>query len=355
MPLVTFLLPTHNRADVLGYAIASVLAQTIHDFELLIVGDGCTDDTEQVVERFQDPRISWLPFEKGPNLGYGHRNTAFRQARGELIAFMAHDDLICHDHLALLLPHFEDHTIDIVHSRPVWIDPHGMLIPSTFSLRNSEQLEFFLNRRFNSIPASCFIHRRSCFERVGYWNDSLPNCGDWDYWARIIEHGGRRNFAVEYRATCLHFRANWRTGTNVAPQEIDAWRSWPVERGEAFLDLERDSVIEEPEQARYWRAMQSDPKRWADMLRDEIAARIDSRVSLADALFRRLEAKGLLQECCSLAYARELEAECARKDAWILELESQCLAKERWNEKLQRDIDELKAAINSATLKGHRE
>lgn len=363
MPLVSFILPTHNRADVLGFAIESVLAQSVADFELLIVGDGCNDETERVVHDFADSRITWMPFAKGPNLGYAHRNVAFQRATGEFIAFMAHDDLICCDHLEILLPHFTDAAIDIVHSRPVWVDPRGRAVPSTFSLRNPKHLQDFLARKLNSIPASCFIHRRECFAKVGYWDESLPNCGDWDFWARIIEHGRGKNIAVDFRATCLHFRANWRTGPRVAPEEIDAWDRWPISRGEIVTSLEQEPRTDGPEQARFWHAMAAHPERWAARFRNELAAQIDSRVALADSALsdadariaqleaQLKEARAQLAQSCSLEYARSLEAECGRKDSWILELEALCLAKERWIEKLQRDID----ALNSIARADHRE
>src|SRR5688572_9109316 len=185
-PTFSVLLPTHNRADVLPLAIRSVLYQTLDDFELLIVGDGCTDQTSDVVREFSDPRIRWFDLSKAPNFGYANRNLVLRKARGKYIAFMAHDDLWLPDHLELLAGCMADPRVEIAYSRPLWVIPPGLLSPGTFNLHDAATLELFVARQSNAIPASCVVHRRTCFEKYGYWNEELSSCADLDLWARII-------------------------------------------------------------------------------------------------------------------------------------------------------------------------
>jgi glycosyltransferase involved in cell wall biosynthesis len=99
-PRITVIMATYNWSTVLPYAIASVLEQTFTDFELLVIGDGCTDDSEDVVRAIDDPRVEWLGIPRSGHQS-GPNNEGIRRARGERIAYLGHDDLWMPEHLAL--------------------------------------------------------------------------------------------------------------------------------------------------------------------------------------------------------------------------------------------------------------
>ena len=179
-PYFSILLPTHNREDVVGFSIESVLAQTFKDFELLIVGDGCTDSTERIVRDFskKDRRIQWFAFPKGPGFGYEHRNTILAKATGDYIAFAAHDNLWFPDHLELFANFFRKNPDYIIaYTRPLWMHPNGTLIPSIFNLGNEKSRRVFFENH-NEIPAHCVVHTRVSGEQVGYYDSEVSQARD---------------------------------------------------------------------------------------------------------------------------------------------------------------------------------
>ena len=283
-PLFSILLPTHNRADVLPFAIHSVLEQSIQDFELLVVGDGCTDETAKIVKSFADPRIIWFNLPKGPNFGYANRNIALRQARGIHIAFMAHDDLWLPDHLALLLPLLEKPDIEIVYSRPLWVLPDGKIAPAVFDLNEPSTLEVFLAKTKNRIPASCVVHRKECFAKYGYWDETLPAGADWNMWIRIIEGGGRKNFIYFPEATCLHFRADWRKKRNFILEHETVWEKFYALGNFALAPMHTPVPEGITEQQAIWQAISARSQEWAGELRTAIRLASDRRVGHSDEL-----------------------------------------------------------------------
>ena len=152
-PRFSVLLPTHDRADVIGFAMSSVLEQTVPDLELLVVGDGCTDDTGRVVTSFDDPRVRWFDLPKAPGYGYANRDRVLEEARGDLVAFMAHDDLMLPDHLEAMQPVFADSRVEWSYSRPAWVSDDGLVVPFPVDLRSPGPFERFMTTE-NPIPAS---------------------------------------------------------------------------------------------------------------------------------------------------------------------------------------------------------
>src|SRR5581483_4609036 len=100
MPLFSVIIPVFNRAAHLKAALASVLAQTEQDFEVLVVDDGSTDNPAEVAQSFADPRIRLIRQE---NRGGGPaRNTGIDAARGRFVALLDSDDVFLPDHLSAM-------------------------------------------------------------------------------------------------------------------------------------------------------------------------------------------------------------------------------------------------------------
>jgi O-antigen/teichoic acid export membrane protein len=107
---VSVIIPVHNGEAHVGDAVRSVLNQTYADLEVLVVDDGSSDGTADVVTRFQDPRVRLLRQEQRGVAGA--RNSGLREASGELVAFLDHDDVWFPDKLAIQLPVFVDVEVD---------------------------------------------------------------------------------------------------------------------------------------------------------------------------------------------------------------------------------------------------
>jgi hypothetical protein len=310
-PRFSVLMPTHNRADVVGYAIRSVLWQTEPDFELLVVGDGCTDNTAEVVAAIEDSRIRWIDRPKAPHFGYANRNFALKQARGDLVAFAAHDDLLFPDHLAMLGAELEAAEAEWVYSRPLWVNADGIVVPLAVNLTNADELEYFLTRR-NHIPASCVVHRRVCLEKYGYWPEDLSVGADWKLWARMIEGGGRTSLAYCRSPSVLHFRAVWKRSIAEGMPEVAAglqiagrapW--WPTE-------MKLVVPAGTTEQMTFFQALQSPG--YVDRLRASVE-RVIERLAWNHLVQRRSVAASVAEATKLRAAVAELRDEVARLKA----------------------------------------
>lgn len=164
-PRVTAVIPTFNWSTVLGCSIASALDQTFDDFELLVVGDCCTDDTAELVATFtaRDRRVRWINLPEHGGSQVGPNNEGIRQAAGELIAYLGHDDLWLPRHLELLVAAMTSSPDGpgMAHGRAVLVNPgrQPFVFPhSSWRYRHGEW-----------IPPTSTMHRASALHAVGGW------------------------------------------------------------------------------------------------------------------------------------------------------------------------------------------
>src|ERR1044072_5801568 len=124
-PKVSVLIATYNYSSVLRYAVASVLRQSFTNFELIVAGDCCTDDSEAVVRSFGDPRVRWLNLTENSGSKSLPLNAALKIARGEFVAYLGHDDLWHIDHLQTVVDGIARSGADFVYTVGVYIPPEG--------------------------------------------------------------------------------------------------------------------------------------------------------------------------------------------------------------------------------------
>ena len=272
---VSVLLPTHNRADVLPFAIQSILYQTFGDFEVLVAGDGCTDDTERVVLSFPDPRIRWFNLPKAPGLGYANRNVALRQARGDLVAYLEHDDIWMPDHLARMVAAFSDPAIEFVYSRGLAVGLDGVAMPYWFNLESRDHFDL-LRRWQMMIAMSSVVHRRSSLIRAGYWDESLTSAGDMALWRTLTQSGD--NFVFLREPTTLRCVADWRRAGERTRNRIFRWIDRATRPPAPFIPsaLRFDLAGAASEQAAIWRRLRAAPQRECDAVRRAVLQLQDS-------------------------------------------------------------------------------
>jgi glycosyltransferase involved in cell wall biosynthesis len=179
-PTVSVIIPTYNRRDLVQRAIQSVLNQTYRDFEIVVVDDGSTDNTREVVEGRD--RVRYL---RQTNAGPASaRNLGIRQAQGKLIAFLDSDDLWLPEFLSTqvgVLSRYPEVALVCARSRV------GKKEAKDFSLRRElivgDLYPKLFERSFVRTPAA--VVRKSSLDAVGGFNESYPWSEDHDLWLRI--------------------------------------------------------------------------------------------------------------------------------------------------------------------------
>lgn len=189
-PIVSVIIPTYNRAHLIGRAIQSVLNQTYQDFEIIIVDDGSTDNIKEAVKEFQkkDERIRYIGQEKNKG-GSAARNNGIKASRGEHIGFLDDDDEWLPRKIEKQEIKFQNapDNVGLIYSGFSCIsESSGKIVAEiTPTLRGNV---------YSNLLEGCILGsptpliRKICFRKAGFFDETLPSCQDWDMWIRLSKY-----------------------------------------------------------------------------------------------------------------------------------------------------------------------
>jgi len=192
-PLVSVIIPCYNAEKFLSTTLQSVLKQTYDNIEIIIVDDGSTDSTSQIVSNLieQNPTDKKIIFYRQANKGVSAaRNLGIQMASGEIIAFLDSDDIWYPHKVITQLELLDAHSdVVIVASNFDRLSPYGKLLKTKKISKKIYYLDFQQLAVKNKIGTSTVMVRKEIFEKVGFFDESLRGPEDWDMWLRIAKVG----------------------------------------------------------------------------------------------------------------------------------------------------------------------
>jgi GalNAc5-diNAcBac-PP-undecaprenol beta-1,3-glucosyltransferase len=235
VPEATVIVPTHEHGPTLRHAVGSALRQTISDIEVIVVGDGVTDRTREVIEELlkQDERVRFLDRPKAPGHGFVHRHEAVEGAASGRILYLSDDDLWFPEHAAVLSELLVD--ADFAAGLGISIGPGGPRLkhPTDLSLPHYQDL---VRSRASVFQLSAVGHTQQSYRRLphGWLVEGAPDYKG--FWAQFFDAPWRT--ASAGLPTVLQFASPARAGMSLDERaaEMGSWEG-ALGRSTERLDL----------------------------------------------------------------------------------------------------------------------
>ena len=184
-PCVSVIIPTYNRCWILKEAIDSVLSQNFSDFEIIVVDDGSTDATNELLSTYGDQITTICQKNKGVSAA---RNVGISIAKGDYIAFLDSDDMWLTEKLSCQHDFFQSHSeAFICQTDEIWIR-NGVRVNPKNRHKKPSGIIFEPSLQLCLVSPSAVMIKKSLFDAVGLFNESFPACEDYDLWLRIGLH-----------------------------------------------------------------------------------------------------------------------------------------------------------------------
>lgn len=239
-PRVSVIVPAYNYAHFLGEALESVVAQTMSDWECVVVDDGSTDNTLAVAEAWtaRDSRIRYIRQKNaGPSTA---RNNGIRQSSGAYLQFLDADDRLAPEKFEAQAAWLDVHQeVDILIGPAAFFrteTPHeelqslhgGLSKALAPRIAGTDEARLLLEH-YNITVISAPLVRRSVVERAGFFNERITHAEDWDLWLRCGATGARFGYLDHARALALI-----RTHSDSASRSTDRFMRDLIVAGSTF-------------------------------------------------------------------------------------------------------------------------
>lgn len=186
-PMVSVIIPTYRRWDMLCNAIESVMKQTFSNWEIIVVNDCGGEPTKEALNLLSDPRVKYLIHEQNMGLASA-RNTGLSASKAKYIAYLDDDDIYYENHLAVLVSALEENKWDIAYTlanKAFYKLVGASYEPVNKKIAYNRPFKLKSLWRSNFIPVNCIMHLRDCILTTGNFDSSLPLLEDWDLWLRM--------------------------------------------------------------------------------------------------------------------------------------------------------------------------
>jgi glycosyltransferase involved in cell wall biosynthesis len=217
-PCVTIVIPAYQAADTIGEALASLFAQTYTNLEIIVVDDGSSDETAEILQQAATKSDGRMRSFRQENAGQAAAlNAGWRQASGAYLGYLGADDVLYASAIAKMVQFLEAHP-EFVGAYPDYdlIDADSKVIrrihAPDYDARD-------LVERFICQPGPGALFRRAAFERTGGWNSSLRQMPDFDFWLRLSHYGALARVAEPLGGFRVHERSQTFAAPSVSKSE----------------------------------------------------------------------------------------------------------------------------------------
>ncbi|MCM8774460.1 MAG: glycosyltransferase, partial [Candidatus Omnitrophica bacterium] len=181
IPFFSVIIPTYNRCKFLKIAIETVLLQTFNDYELIVVDDGSSDETSELIKKIKSNIIYIYQKHRGVSSA---RNKGIKASKGKYICFLDSDDRFRILKLELTYHYIKNFPrYKIFHTEELWYR-NGSILPPKVYHKKPEGWVFKEALKLCCISISTVAIKREVFNEVGFFDENLPACEDYDFWLR---------------------------------------------------------------------------------------------------------------------------------------------------------------------------